>query len=100
MKHQMNGTLTAESSHHYLSHRFNVPGGATRLDIDFQYAPKRVGNYGNLVTLSLFEPNGDRGAGHRGRPNQHITAGTGAAAPCHIPRALAPRLSDITNDGT
>ena len=58
MKHYMNGTLTAENSHHYLSHRFNVPQGATRLDIDFQYAPNRVGNFGNLLTLSLCAAEG------------------------------------------
>src|SRR5712692_3497206 len=95
MKHQMNGTLTAENSHHYLSHRFNVPEGATRLDIDFQYAPKRVGNYGNLLTLSLFDPNGDRGTGHRGQPNQHITVSTGEATPGYIPGALAAGIWEI-----
>jgi hypothetical protein len=99
MHTQLKGTLTADNSHHYLSHRFTVPDGATRLDIDFQYAPKRVGNFGNLLTLSLFDPNGERGTGHRGQPNQHITVSIGEATPGYIPGALPAGTWDIMING-
>src|SRR5579871_593520 len=77
----LQGTVTAAENHHYLSHKFEVPAGTTRLEIDFQYAPKKVGDFGNLLTLSLFDPNGERGTGHRGQPTQHITLSAGEATP-------------------
>jgi hypothetical protein len=95
MRYQMKGTLAADNSHQYIPHQFTVPEGATRLDIDFQYAPKRLGNYGNLLTLSLFDPNGERGTGHRGQPNQYITVGTGEATPGYIPGVMPAGTWDI-----
>jgi hypothetical protein len=90
MQQHMQGTLTAADSHGYFSHRFEVPEGATRLDIDFRYSPKRVGKYGNLLTLSVFDPLGERGTAHRQEPNQHITLRASEATPGYLPRALEP----------
>jgi hypothetical protein len=95
VKYEFKGRLTAENSHQYRSHSFAVPEGATRLDIDFQYAPKRSGSYGNLLTLSLFDPHGERGTGHRGQPNQHITISAGEATPGYIPGSLQAGSWDI-----
>jgi hypothetical protein len=87
MQH-MQGTLTAADSHGYFSHRFEVPEGATRLDIDFQYSPKHVGKYGNLLTLSVFDPLRERGTAHRQEPNQHLTLSASEATPGYLPGAL------------
>ncbi len=92
----LQGTLTAADNHHYISHKFEVPQGTARLDIDFQYAPKRFGNLGNLLTLSLFDPDGtERGTGHRGQPTQHITLSASEATPGYQAGALPPGTWDV-----
>jgi hypothetical protein len=80
--------LTEHDSHRHIVHPFTVPEGATRIDVDFDYAPKRAGSYGNLLTLSLFDPAGERGTGHRGQPNQQVTIGTTQATPGYLPGPL------------
>jgi len=75
------GTLTEQDNHRHINHTFTVPEGVTRLDIDFEYAPKRVEKYANLLTLSLFDPHIERGTGHRGQPHQQVMVSTGAATP-------------------
>lgn len=95
MQHLIEGTLTDQDSHRYISHPFTVPDGATRIDIDFQYAPKRTERYGNLLTLNLFDPQRERGTGHRGQPNQHVTVSTGQATPGYLPGPLPAGNWDI-----
>ncbi len=95
MQFERQGILTAQDSKRYISHPFMVPEGATRLDIDFEYSPKRVEKYGNLLTLSLFDPYGERGTGHRGQPNQHVTLGTTDTTPGYVPGPLPPGAWDI-----
>src|SRR5664279_3116938 len=95
MQHHFKGSVTATQNHDYLSHKFEVPEGATRLDIDFQYGPKRIGNYANLLTLSLFDPTTERGTGHRGQPTQRITVSASEATPGYMSGALQPGTWDI-----
>lgn len=95
MQLHIEGTLTAQDNHRHISHTFTIPENATRLDIDFQYAPKRAEKYGNLLTLSLFDPQRERGTGHRGQPNQHVTVSTGEATPGYLVGALPPGSWDI-----
>ncbi len=90
----LKGKLTAADSHRYRSHHFVVPEGAARLDIDFHYNPKRVGKYGNLLTLSVFDPNIERGTGHRQEPNQHVTISASEATPGYLRGALPPGTWD------
>jgi hypothetical protein len=92
---QIQGTLTEQHNHQHISHPFTVPEGATRIDIDFQYEPKRTGRYGNLLTLSLFDPQGERGTGHRGQPTQHVTLSASDATPGYLPGSLSPGEWDI-----
>ncbi len=82
------GTLTEQDNHRHINHPFTVPEGATCLDIDFEYEPKRVEKYGNLLTLSLFDPQSERGTGHRGQPHQHVMVSSGAATPGYRAGAL------------
>src|SRR5690606_28608190 len=64
--------------------------GATRVSLDFEYAPKRTGRYGNLLTLSVFDPHGERGTGHRGQPTQHVTISAADATPGYLPGPIPP----------
>jgi len=95
MQFQITGTLKAEDNHRHISHPFMIPEGATRLTIDFEYTPKRVEKYGNLLTLSLFDPEGERGTGHRGQPKQHIVLTASEATPGYLPGPLRPGRWDI-----
>lgn len=58
-------TLTARDFKRHIPHTFTVPENCTRLSIRFGYAPPRVGDIRNMLTLTLFDPDGFRGAGHR-----------------------------------
>lgn len=95
MQFHIEGTLTLEDNHRHISHPFVVPEGATRIDIDFHYYPKRTARYGNLLTLSLFDPQRERGSGHRGQPTQHVTVSAGEATPGYLAGPLPPGTWDI-----
>lgn len=85
MQLAIQNTLTELENHQHIVHAFAVPEGATRITIDFEYAPKRTGRYGNLLTLSVFDPQGERGTGHRGQPTQHVTLSAVEATPGYLP---------------
>ncbi|MBI1282401.1 MAG: phosphotransferase [Anaerolineaceae bacterium] len=88
MSLHIEGTLIDQDNHRHIAHHFTLPEGVTRLDIDFEYVPKRVDKYANLLTLSLFDPQVERGTGHRGQPHQHVMVSTGAATPGYQAGAL------------
>jgi hypothetical protein len=90
MQLHLHGTLTEQDNHRHISHLFRVPEGAVKIDIEFEYAPKRAGQYGNLLTLSLFDPQRERGTGHRGQPNQQVSISPTAATPGYLPGVLPP----------
>lgn len=93
---RIEGTLTDQDSHRHISNPFTVPPGTTRVNLDFEYAPKRTTKHANLLTLSLFDPQRERGTGHRGQPNQHVTISTGEATPGYVPGPLPPGIWDVT----
>jgi hypothetical protein len=65
------GHLRREDRKGYRQHRFAVPPGAGGLEISFSYDPGQDFPH-SLLTLSLFDPRGFRGAGHRYAPRQAI----------------------------
>lgn len=81
MHYHFEGHLTARDCKRYIQHRFTVPEDCAQLDIDFRFAPHGVNEMKNLLTLTLFDAAGFRGAGHRsGDVHQvHIDA-TGATS--------------------
>ena len=90
MRVQLHGILTERDNHGYISHPFEIPPGATRIDIDFTYAPEYTGQYGNFLTLSLFDPHEERGSGMRHQSNQHIFLSASDATPGFTAGALHP----------
>lgn len=81
--------LAPADSKSYRRHAFAVPADAGALDIGFAY--DRGGELPHsLVTLSLFDPHGFRGAGHRFAPRQRIRLGPGAATPGFVAGPIPP----------
>jgi hypothetical protein len=74
------GTLRREDRKGYRRHGFSVPGDAAGLRISFSYDPGQPFPH-SLLTLSLFDPHGFRGAGHRYSPRQVIEVGPQGATP-------------------
>jgi hypothetical protein len=58
-------TLTASDSKQNIPFTFRVPAGITQLAIRLTFDPSIVDGLHNLLTLTVFDPTGWRGAGHR-----------------------------------
>jgi hypothetical protein len=74
------GALTGRDCKRHIAHRFGAPAGCAQIDIDFRFAPVGAHGVDNLLTLTVFDPHGFRGAGHR--------SGDGDRGDCHRPRAV------------
>ncbi|MBN1249005.1 MAG: PHP domain-containing protein [Anaerolineae bacterium] len=85
MHERFENRLTTRDCKRHISHHFTVPGGSDRLVIDLEYEPALVRGVHNLVTLTLFDPLGFRGAGHRGGARQRVRIEADAATPGYLP---------------
>ncbi|MBN2393522.1 MAG: CehA/McbA family metallohydrolase [Anaerolineae bacterium] len=88
MDDHFEGHLTTHDCKRYIPHTFAVPAGCGRIDIDFRYAPQRVQGIKNLLTLTLFDPHGFRGARHRSGTEHHVTLSASEATPGYFPGPL------------
>ncbi|MBN1873139.1 MAG: PHP domain-containing protein [Anaerolineae bacterium] len=88
MQYHFEGTLTARDAKRYISHLFAVPDECGALNIQFHFTPHRVQEIGNLLTLTLFDPNGFRGAGHRGGNFHQVQISSEQVTPGYIPGPL------------
>jgi hypothetical protein len=89
MDYHFEGHLTARDCKRYIPHTFAVPAGCGRIDIDFRYGPQRVQGIKNLLTLTLFDPHGFRGARHRSGTEHHVTLSATEATPGYFPGPLS-----------
>jgi len=67
---------------------FEVPSGTTRLELHFTYAPHRVEDAANLITLTLFDSVEFRGEGHKMEPEQQIILSASEVTPGYLAGAL------------
>jgi hypothetical protein len=74
----------------FLTFPFAVPPATGGLRIRLKFSPARVNRYRNLLTISLFDPRGFRGAGHRHSPRQEIEVGLAGATPGFLPGPVEP----------
>jgi hypothetical protein len=88
--YHFSGQLTARDAKRWIALPFRVPAGARRLDLRLEYAPGRVHGIANLVTLSLFDPAGFRGARLREATLHQAHLDAGAASPGFLPGPLPP----------
>lgn len=88
MQYHFEATLSASDVKRHLPHPFTVPAHSGQVRIELHFAPEKVGDIRNMLTLTLFDPQGFRGAGHRGG-NTHVVEITPAAAtPGYIAGAI------------
>lgn len=69
---------------------FTVPPGVGELRLRLAFWPGQVGQVRNLLTITLFDPHGFRGAGHRHAPHQEIVINAVGATPGFLPGEIAP----------
>jgi hypothetical protein len=82
-------SLAPEDAKSYRRHRFTVPPDTGALDVHFAY--DRGGELPHsLLTLSLFDRQGFRGAGHRFAPRQHVHVGLHSATPGFVAGPVPP----------
>jgi hypothetical protein len=89
MRIEINGTLEPHHSKQHIPHAFTVPSGATTLTIHLEYSPHRATgqHYDNMLCLTLFDPEGCRGARHN-NADQSLTITEHSATPGYTPGAL------------
>ena len=90
MDYHFEAHLTARDCKRYIPHEFVVPAGCERIDIEFVYAPQRVQGVKNLLTLTVFDPHGFRGARHRSGTAHHVTLRATEGTPGYFPGPLMP----------
>jgi len=88
MELRFEGALTSRDAKQYIPHHFELPSGCTSLEIDFRFEPKGAQGISNWPTLTLFDPHGFRGAGHRGGQHHRVAIAASAATPGYLPGAL------------
>jgi hypothetical protein len=72
----------------YLDFPFDVPEGVGALRLHLRYAPLKVGEIHNLITLGLFDPHGFRGNAHRHAPDEQIVLSPVLTSPGFLPGPL------------
>ena len=84
MHYHLAGTLTVRDAKQHLPHPFAVPEGMEHLSIDFACTPAAAQGLDNMLTLTLFDPHGFRGARHRGGSQHTVQIGPSAATPGYL----------------
>ena len=87
-EHRFRGTLTERDVKRHIPHVIDVPAPATGLRVQLGFEPAVVAGHRNMICLTLFDPDGFRGAGHR-HGNRHVVEiGSDAATPGFLPGPL------------
>ncbi|MBX3013135.1 MAG: PHP domain-containing protein [Caldilineaceae bacterium] len=90
MQVHFSASLTSGDVKRHIPHPFTVPAECSRLTIRLHYAPRSVGGLTNLLTLTLFDPTGFRGAGHRGGDTHDVVLTPTTATRGYLVGSLPP----------
>jgi hypothetical protein len=85
---ELHDTLTSREFQQHIPLLIDVPQGTTRMMLDFSYEPAMYDGFNNLVTLTIYDPNGWRGEGHKMEATQQVILGEGYATPGYLAGAL------------
>ncbi len=99
MTQTLTGTLTAADHKGHIAIPFDVPAGTTRLVGQFSASPKRTPGslFDNLISLSLFAPNGSRGSRHN-NPVWDFSVTPTHASPGYLPGTIEPGQWSVVMD--
>ena len=86
---RLDGALLREDRKSYRRHGFTVPPGTAALEITLSYDPGGELPH-SLLTLTLFDPRGFRGAGHRYALRQTVHLGEKGATPGFLAGPIPP----------
>ena len=95
MHYQFDGSLTTRDCKRHISHRFELPPNDRQVDMHFCFSPHRVHGLTTRLTLTVFDPAGFRGAGHRGGASHRVHISAVEATPGYLPGPLPNRSSLI-----
>src|SRR5512143_1205244 len=82
------GELSASDQKTHTRHVFRLPAGAGQLEVTLICAGGDPGDLSNMLCLSLFDPDGFRGSGHRGGSSHPVSIGPTLATPGYLPGRL------------
>ncbi|MGI8422756.1 MAG: CehA/McbA family metallohydrolase [Chloroflexota bacterium] len=87
---RVEGHLGPSQARSILTYPLDVAPGTCSITLRLRYWPDQVARIRNLVTLSLYDAQGFRGAGHRHAPTQTVAVGRREATPGFIPGPINP----------
>jgi hypothetical protein len=95
----LTGTLTEADHKGHVPVRFAVPEGTTRLSGTFRAVPERARGalFDNLISLSIFGPDGPRGARHN-NPDMDFALDAGSATPGYTAGAIEAGIWTVWMD--
>ena len=85
MHYHFEGGLEARDCKRHIPHRFLVPANSGQVDIHFHFEPLRAQEITNLLALTVFDPGGFRGAGHRDGGSHRVYISAAEATPGYLP---------------
>src|SRR5919204_4322386 len=83
-------TLTASDSKHNIPFTCLVPEDTSQLNIQLSFSPWIVDGFKNMLTLSVFDPNGFRGAGHRHGDRHEVILNEHYTSPGYVAGSIPP----------
>ena len=98
MKHQFSGALTTDQMKQHLSHTFEMPPQAVQVNIRLKATEGAIDGLSNMLTLTIFDANGFRGAGHRGGQLHEVTISQTQATAGYIAGPLSVGTWNIQID--
>lgn len=81
-------SLSVEDAKRHFTYAFEVPAGIGALYLRWNFEPWQVGGLKNHLTLSVEDPTGFRGAGHRHGDDHRVTLSAQSATPGYLPGPL------------
>jgi len=90
LQHVFTAVLSSQDMKKHIPFQVQVPPGTETLSIRMSYAPHSVEQINNLLTLTVLDPAGFRGAAHRNTEVMEIVIQDNAASPGFFPGPLQP----------
>jgi len=88
--HVFTAVLSDQDMKKHIPFLVQVPPGTEALSIHISYAPDKIDGIDNLLTLTVLDPSGFRGAAHRHAEVLEAVIQEGAASPGFLPNPVQP----------